>query len=431
MKYLVRPAGASSIMKGEAAGAAIPVELYAQPSGAHGVTAGASILQAVRRAKLKPTSRAWDFLSIALAAIAADAATLRRGSPDGWTREISLDIALAEPEAWQPHLPLLTSALDFLTTDIWNIEITAKAAVPFKPLRAAAIPKADCVALLSGGLDSLVGGMDLVEAGKKPFLVSQTVRGDAAKQEDFARHLGSDLPHIQLNHNTNTTGISGPDETSQRVRSLIFIAYGVLVASTIATPNGDPVDLYVNENGFISINPPLTPMRVGSLSTRTAHPRFLSLLQQVLDATGLSVRLINPYRLRTKGQMLVECSDQRLLAKLAHLSTSCGRFQRYSYRHCGRCLPCQVRRAAFLHWNHADGTDYVFGNLGRTDEDHAGFDDVRAVAIARLTVEEDGFGYWAGGSLSWVPPDEREAAKAMLEGGLAELGKLHDQYQVT
>lgn len=431
MKFLVRPVRASPTMKRHATDEAIPVELYAWPDDARGLTAGASILQGVRRAGLKPSVRAWDFLTIALAAIVADTATLRRSSSDGWTREISLDLALAEPEAWEPHLPLLTSALDFLTTDIWDIEITAKAAVPFKPSKTTAAPEADCVALLSGGLDSLVGGIDLVDVGKKPFLVSQTVRGDAAKQNDFARRLGANLPYIQLNHSTNTADFAGPDETSQRARSLIFIAYAVLVASTITTPDAEPIELYINENGFIAINPPLTPMRVGSLSTRTAHPRFLSLLQQLLDATGLNVRLVNPYRLRTKGKMLVECRDQELLAELAHLSTSCGRFQRYSYRHCGRCLPCQVRRAAFLHWNDADGTNYVFDDLGRTDEDHAAFDDVRAVVIARLTVKDDGFAHWAGGSLSWVPSDERDSAKTMLQEGLAELGKLHDQYHVT
>lgn len=431
MKYIVRPAGATFAAKGQAPSEAVPIELYARPGNANGLTAGAAILQEVRRANLKPSARAWDFLSIALAAIVADTATLRRNSPDGWTREISLDLALAEPEAWRPQLSLLTSALDFLTTDIWDIKITTKAGVPFKAPKAPMEPKADCVALLSGGLDSLVGGIDLVQADRKPFFVSQTVRGDAAKQDDFARRLGASPSSIKLNHSTNTMGIAGSDETSQRVRSLIFIAYAVLVASTITGRGEEPVDLYVNENGFISINPPLTPMRVGSLSTRTAHPRFLSLLQQLLDAAGLKVRLINPYRLRTKGQMLAQCKDQELLAELAHRSTSCGRFQRYNYRHCGRCLPCQVRRASFLRWNHPDSTDYVFDDLGRNDGDHAAFDDVRAVAIARLTVEEDGFAYWAGGSLSWVPLGERDAVKTMLKDGLAELGMLHDHYHVT
>lgn len=430
MKYVVRPAGFISGTRGRGTSNAL-IELYARPGNAQGFTAGASILGEIRRANLKPSTRAWDFLSIALAAIVADAATRRRSSPDGWTREISLDLALAEPEAWRPHLPLLTSALNFLTTDIWDVEITTSAVVPFKVPKAPATPEADCVALLSGGLDSLVGGINLVDADKRPFFVSQTVRGDAAKQENFARRLGADLPSIQLNHSAHTTDMAGPGETSQRVRSLIFIAYAVLVASTLASSEGEPVDLYVNENGFIAINPPLTPMRVGSLSTRTAHPRFLSLLQHLFDATGLNVRIINPYRLSTKGQMMADCKDQETLAELAHESTSCGRFQRYNYRHCGRCLPCQVRRAAFLRWNHPDGTEYVFDDLGRKDEDHAAFGDVRAVALALLSVKDDGFAYWAGGSLSWVPSDERDAVGTMLQDGLAELGNLHEHYHVT
>ena len=71
-----------------------------------------------------------------------------------------------------------------------------------------------------------------------------------------------------------------------------------------------------------------------------------------------------------KGEMLRDCSDQPLLSSLAGESTSCGRFQRYGYRHCGRCVPCQVRRAAFLKWGTADSTDYVYSDLGRRDEDH-------------------------------------------------------------
>lgn len=431
MKYQVRPAGHPLISKTQATKDSVSVELYARPSETHAATAGAAILEEIRRAGLKPTTRAWDFLTIALAVIAADTATLRQESPDGWTREISLDLALTEPDTWTPHLPLLTNALNFLTTDIWNIAATTKATIPFKPPKRPIAPKADCVALLSGGLDSLVGGIDLVDAGKKPFFVSHTVRGDAEKQALFARRIGSDLPSIQLNHNVNTANVDQPDEASQRARSLIFIAYGVLIASTMTHPDSAPIDLLVNENGFISINPPLTPMRIGSLSTRTAHPRFLSLVQQVLDAVGFNVRITNPYRLRTKGQMLVECRSQKLLAEFAHQSTSCGRYQRHNYRHCGRCLPCQVRRSAFLRWGQADGTDYVFENLGHNDEDHAAFDDVRAVALARLTIAEDGFGYWAAGSLSWVPPDDRTATKTMLKAGITELGKLHDHYHVT
>jgi hypothetical protein len=155
MKYVVRLAGAGAAAEGRLARSERHVDLYARPGGRQTLTAGAAILREVRGAHLAPSVRAWDFLSIALAAMVAVSATLRRDSPDGWTREISLDLALTEPEVWLAHLPRLISALEFLTTDIWKIDVTERAAAPFRAPKSATAPEADCVALLSGGLDSL------------------------------------------------------------------------------------------------------------------------------------------------------------------------------------------------------------------------------------------------------------------------------------
>ena len=99
--------------------------------------------------------------------------------------------------------------------------------------------------------------------------------GDAENQRTFAKVMGGGLRHLQMNHNA---GVPKPETpSSQRARSLIFIAYGVLAATTLKQYHaGGSVTLYVCENGFISINPPLTEMRLGSLSTRTTHPVFFA-----------------------------------------------------------------------------------------------------------------------------------------------------------
>ena len=124
---------------------------------------------------------------------------------------------------------------------------------------------------------------------------------------------------------------------------------------------GELVELLIPENGFISLNVPLTPLRIGSLSTRTTHPFFLQQVQVNLGCRRFPcVRLSNPYQLKTKGEILVECMDQPLLRELAFQSTSCGRFSRFNYEHCGRCVPCLVRRAAFLHWGMGDDTSYRY-----------------------------------------------------------------------
>ena len=354
---------------------------------------------------------------------------LRNQSPDGWTRELELDIAVTDPAFWTGQAGKLTKALAFLTTDRWTLRFHQGGMQPVRPQNPVR-PKDDCVVLLSGGLDSLVGAIDLAAAGNRSFAISQTVRGDAAKQVDFAARIGGGLGHLQLNHNANLPGVQ---EASQRARSLIFVAFGVLSATALQRYyDGDRVPLFVCENGFIAVNPPLTGGRLGSLSTRTAHPEFLGRLQPVLDAADLRVGIVNPYSTKTKGEMLRECADQLRLKAEAVRSTSCGRFQRFNYRQCGRCVPCQVRRAAFLAWGGIpDTTDYVYERIGRKDSDHSGFDDVRSVAVALAALRDESVESWLGHALTSPLIRNRAALLAMLKRGMAELDALHQNYGVT
>lgn len=409
------------------AGDSLRVHLYGAPPQGQAGTGGA-IAREVRRRRFDVAPRAWDLLSIALSAVTADFAELRSSSPDGWTREFVLDVAVSDPALWNDQAEALSAALSFLTTDRWTFRFHEGGLppdVPEKPLH----PKEDSIVLLSGGLDSLVGAIDLAASGRAPLAVSQIVRGDALKQEEFASMIGGGLTHLQFNHTAHSPGV---DEPSQRSRSLIFLAYGVLAATALSRYHeGEAASLFVCENGFIAINTPLTGGRLGSLSTRTAHPEFLGRLQGVLDVAGLRVRIENPYGSATKGEMLRDCKDQNLLAQLASRSTSCGRFQRHKYTHCGRCVPCQVRRAGFLNWGYPDHTEYVFEALGQPDRDHARFDDVRAVAIALAAVRADGLDTWLGLSLSSPRIVDRASLRAMIDRGLAELRTLHTSYGVT
>ena len=353
----------------------------------------------------------------------ADLAMCRDRSSDGWTREIELVVPVADPDRWRPYEGRLAELLRRRRTDRWSIVFCHGTPPPFKQKRQRApiFPNQDCVSLLSGGLDSLVGLLDLLAAGCRPFAVSQTVRGDAEKQKQFADIDSGKVRHLQLGHAANT-GVD--DERSQRARSFIFIAFGVLAAtSTAAYRDGGTVSLYVPENGFIAVICCYGTAAV--LSTRTAHPNLLRGLEEVFAATGLRVSLINPYAEQTKGEMLSSCGDPTRLAVLAATSTSCGRFLHYGYTHCGRCVPCQVRRAALLHWGVADATSYVHDDLGRDDADHAGFDDVRAVQIAVQAVRKDGLDSWLGTTLASVLATERKALGAMIGRGLKELATLH------
>jgi 7-cyano-7-deazaguanine synthase in queuosine biosynthesis len=255
------------------------------------------------------------------------------------------------------------------------------------------------------------------------------VRGDGDKQRVFAGLMGGGLKHLQINHNAEVPRKETPP--SQRARSLIFIAYGVLAATVLKSYHaGSGITLYVCENGFISINPPLTDMRLGSLSTRTTHPVFLGLIQRLLDAAGLRVHLENPYQLKTKGEMLSDCLDKKLLRAHASDTTSCGRYLQHGYKHCGRCVPCLVRRAAFRAADMTDKTVYVYADLGRDDKDYAGFDDVRSVAMALAEVKADGLENWLGTALSTTLMGDIAPLQDMVGRGLAELSSLFKSHGV-
>ena len=407
---------------------ALDIVLYGRADRRTRGSAGAAIKDKLARMKLYPSSRGWDFLSLALAVIAADFAGHRRKSPDGWTRQFELDVAVSDPAFWNSQRELIRCLLGFLTTDVWNVSFIGGGYSP-KPPRKPVLPAEDCVGLLSGGLDSFIGNLDLVASGKRPFAVSHTVVGDAENQRAFAKMVGGGLRHLQMNHNAKVPEPETP--SSQRARSLIFIAYGVLAATTLKRYHvGDTVTLYVCENGFISINPPLTEMRLGSLSTRTTHPVFFSLVHQLLGAAGLRVRMENPYQHKTKGEMLKDCTDKKLLRAHASQTTSCGRYLIHGHTHCGRCVPCLVRRAAFRTAGLTDGTEYVYSDLGRNDNKHAGFDDVRSVAMALAEVESDGLERWLGTALSTTLLGDVASLQAMVGRGLNELAALMKSHGV-
>jgi len=163
---------------------------------------------------------------------------------------------------------------------------------------------------------------------------------------------------------------------------------------------------------------------VGSLSTRTTHPVVFAHFRSLLAALGLRVNITNPYEAMTKGEMLRDCTDQVLLEKYAALSTSCGRFKTYSYQHCGRCVPCLVRRAAFEKWRGADATVYRFDDLGRDEPEYAGFDDVRSVMMAIGESKAVGVHRWLGATLSSALVRNKDPLREVAGRGLRELEAL-------
>lgn len=341
-----------------------PVLLYGITDPNLHASIGNAALPALRRLPTKPSIQAFDFLSIALAVTAADTFVDRGDAPDRWCRDLKLVVALCDPTPWVSVAAELETALRFLTGDLWSLEFRTGGLPPPEPnMRRTALTidipnNTDSVALFSGGLDSTIGVLDLLARGRNPLLVSHAYRGDAGIQSDVLQHM----PRSVVRFGANLHPVNLRDTTSDitmRSRSFNFLALAAVAASVVAeVTEANLVPLIVPENGFIALNAPLTPRRVGSLSTRTTHPYFLGKVQSVFDKTSIPATISNPYEFKTKGEMFRECLNPRALRNAAPETMSCSNWKRKSMA-CGRCVPCLIRRASFEFAGVADTSDYV------------------------------------------------------------------------
>lgn len=319
-----------------------------------------------------------DFLLIAAAVYAIDKLFKRDNADDAWTRIISLTIPVSNVACWKAVEKRFDRCLSFLTGDIWTLNFGERENDPIRPQRRRRRvrrnllnrpPRGDTVSLFSGGLDSLVGVIDWLEENRQRNLLlvghhESDIPGPFDDQRALLGRLHQAYPGritsllVRVGH---TDEGSDDTEITLRGRSLIFVALGIFAASAI----GPAIPLIVPENGTIALNVPLTPSRRGSCSTRTAHPRYLAILSEILAAVGLANSISNPLRHRTKGEVLQLCRNQNVLHAAAHLAVSCAKrghkvhWTRRSATSCGRCMPCIYRRAAMhlVGWD-----DEVYGD---------------------------------------------------------------------
>lgn len=132
--------------------------------------------------------------------------------------------------------------------------------------------------MLSGGLDSFIGAINLLVAQKQPIFVGNYNggKGVSVYQGKVIDSLVSHFDYARKHFFQFYASPSSANENTTRSRSFMFFAHAILLASGM----GHQVNLCIPENGVISLNVPLTIHRAGSLSTRTTHPYYLGLLQK-------------------------------------------------------------------------------------------------------------------------------------------------------
>lgn len=354
--------------------------LYAEKTSQHNKNIHHTFLKTMKDKSLPSffSYGALDLYYISLFVFSADRLIKRSNFNDSWTRKIKLHIPVIEIDKFKNSKDLMEKMLSFLSGDIWSLEFRKRNLSTYEEKIQKRMEKnhstrdIDAISMFSGGLDSYIGVIDLLEKEKKLFFVSHYGGGKGVKeyQDILRKTLMKSYPVSEENffqfHSKTIKGI----EDTTRTRSFMFFAHAIALASSFKRV----IKLYIPENGLISLNIPIIPSRNGSSSTRTTHPYYMELLQKLLEKLEITVELTNPYQFKTKGEMVKECNNLKLLKESLGNSMSCSHPDNGRYRgetetsHCGTCIPCVIRRASIKASGIKDTSNYYDFNFKIGDE---------------------------------------------------------------
>lgn len=321
--------------------------------------------------KLWYDTRALDLLYISLAVFAADRLYKREASEDAWSRQYKMYIPVINRDLFQANTKLLQEMISFLTGDHWELyfrerELTKQEVGhrERKNRKKTRIKEYDRICMFSGGMDSFVGAIDQLESDENKSILFVSHYGGGKGTKEYQDYLKARIiKHYQLEERDFCqfyAKAAGGVEDTTRSRSFMFFAHAVALASA----QGKHMEIIIPENGLISLNIPSTFSRIGSSSTRTTHPYYMSKYQELVVKLGLDIVFKNPYQFKTKGEMLIECQNQNFMKKYVSHTMSCshpdiGRMQSETEtRHCGYCLPCVIRQAAIDRAGIQDNSSY-------------------------------------------------------------------------
>lgn len=319
--------------------------------------------------KIFPTEIGFDIVTLATVVYLADTRIERiTHGQDSWTREIFIQLPVSNVDLWESQITTVTRMLKFLTGDLWDIEFVERN-WKFEQNEETEEKTAlyNRASLFSGGMDSLISTINLMEQKESVLLFGHAGEGLTKNAQTNILSV-LDEQYSDIKHTLVDLWMSFPDnyipeggnDSNTRSRSFLFIGFAIF--SITGTKN--ITELMIPENGLIALNVPLDITRVGSFSTRTTHPFYLILWNDLLKNLGLGLSVYNPYWDKTKGEMADECLNKDVLFETMKLSFSCSspgkaRWRGLSPQHCGYCVPCLIRRAAMHKAFGKDGTVYT------------------------------------------------------------------------
>lgn len=308
-----------------------------------------------------------DLYLLSLVIFAVDKRVPRSVFPDAWTRRIQISIPVIELDAWSSVKDDVDKMLSYLSGDEWNVNFRAcESDSKYKSQRKREAHRPDylnsieAVSLFSGGLDSFCGAYKLLSGNKPTLFVGYQEYGPLkGLQKELIESIHNEYPECfcdLLSFTAVARSLILPNderlesENTSRSRSFLFLCAAITIAGIV----GDGIPVYIPENGFIGLNLPMTPGRLGSCSTRTTHPYFLRLFNSILSKIGINHRIENPYAYSTKREMVSQFKDTQSFSQNFHKTISCshpcnGRWDGYPVpQNCGYCYPCLIRRSSLL-----------------------------------------------------------------------------------
>ncbi|MEH7302652.1 Qat anti-phage system QueC-like protein QatC [Neobacillus drentensis] len=305
--------------------------------------------------------RGLDIFYISLIIYGMDRIISREKGDDCWSRDLKVYIPVLDIEKWNENKNHLEEMLNFLSGDTWEFEFRKRDFTEFElkvknKIESSTTEKLDInmICMFSGGLDSFIGAIDLLEQKQTSDILFVSHYGGGKGVIEYQKALSTSLISkynlSPKNFKSFYASAKHGVEDTTRTRSFMFFAHAIV----LATAMNKKTKLIIPENGLISLNIPLTNSRLGSSSTRTTHPYYIKLLKQLINNLNLEVDIENPYQYITKGEMILECLNLEFLKENIGETMSCshpdqGRMKGdTATSHCGNCLPCVIRRASIL-----------------------------------------------------------------------------------
>jgi len=284
------------------------------------------------------------------------------------SRTINVLMSVSNKSKWDGQKRHLESMLRFLSGDNFNFHFV-QGKFPDKEFDFAENESQKAISMFSGGLDSLSGVSWLIKQNIQPVIVSHD---SSSKKTTHIQNtlytelkkIIKDLEIIQIKARSTLRG----KELTQKARSFLYLSLGSMIALELGIKK-----VFLFENGILALNIPISISRVFT-NTKTAHPKFLADFNKLIDSLfPSSITIENPFVIRTKGEIVQELDNDEFKPMIKETITCSHAFKLQiqkgvTAKHCGKCIPCILRRASVHHANLWDYDDeYAYNILDEFD----------------------------------------------------------------